>query len=233
MLIRRSYIFFPLHLRFKMIEFAEQKMSASLPKPLALSNVAIRMLFQSGTSSSVLFEDTISTSASSSSSSSSSNNSYKALMSVVGGVLYLDLAEFPELPKTVDTWTIRQSKIILSIVIFDLYIFATHIILVLSPSGGLKRLAYPFKKLVTDQADDDETNADAAITWPTLVTYHIPPETFLNPSNATVRYYNDETKSWEDDNITDVEIDQGRSHEMKGFAERSRGSPIFLLSLYY
>ncbi|KAJ3130161.1 triosephosphate isomerase [Nowakowskiella sp. JEL0407] len=78
--------------RYKSVEFNEQKnMCISLPKPLALANVGIRMIHQSSLSSNILFE----------------NQSYSNY-TAIGGVLYLDLFEMAELSRQVETWTIRQ-----------------------------------------------------------------------------------------------------------------------------
>ncbi|KAJ3086489.1 Protein casc1 [Quaeritorhiza haematococci] len=154
--------------RFKMIEFNEIEMSASLPKPLALSNVAIRMLYETSPTVSMLFP--------------SEQNTKKLHMSIVGGVLFCDLVELPEVPKTVDAWTIRP---------------------VLSPDGQLKRITYPFKKPVAEE--EQETAADPTV-WPTVVTFKIPPGIFIDKASATIMYYDEETKSWETDNIADVEI---------------------------
>lgn len=83
--------------RFKIIDFPDIKVSASLPKPLALSNVAVRMLINSNNGISTIYEEP--------------HLDSKLHMSPVGGVLLLDLVELPDLPKAIDSWTIRQSKI--------------------------------------------------------------------------------------------------------------------------
>lgn len=78
--------------RHKNIEFPGHTLSTSLPKPLALANVAIVMLLQTGTTAAVKFDEVTKT----------------TRMAVVGGVLHLELVEMPDPPKTVDKWTVRQ-----------------------------------------------------------------------------------------------------------------------------
>jgi cancer susceptibility candidate protein 1 len=82
---------YTIHNRFKAIEFPELGMSTGLPKPLALANVAIRMLHKSDPTCGVLYE-----------------KQSKSKLNIIGGVLYFDLVELPEAPKKVDSWTIRQ-----------------------------------------------------------------------------------------------------------------------------
>ncbi|KAJ3188063.1 hypothetical protein HK101_009233 [Irineochytrium annulatum] len=80
--------------RHKNIDFSNVNLSMTLPKPIALANVAVRMLYQTGLSASapyILQEG--------------SKN-----LSIVGGVLSFDLFEMPEPPKTFDKWIIRQSS---------------------------------------------------------------------------------------------------------------------------
>jgi hypothetical protein len=84
--------------RFKIIDFPEIRMSASLPKPLALSNVGIRMLQISNSGISTIYEEP--------------HLESKLHMSCVGGIILLDLVEFPELPRSIESWTIRQSKLL-------------------------------------------------------------------------------------------------------------------------
>lgn len=79
--------------RHKIIDFAECKMQCSLPKPLVLSNVAIRMLYSSGPNSVIPYEE---------------QRGQK--MAIIGGVLDFDLIDLPDLPKIVEPWIIRTSK---------------------------------------------------------------------------------------------------------------------------
>ncbi|KAJ3224433.1 Protein casc1 [Clydaea vesicula] len=160
--------------RFKVIEFTDQNMSASLPKPLALSSVGIRMLYQLDSTVNTIYQENL--------------IEGKLHMSPVCGILLLDIVEFPELPKIVDNWNIRQ---------------------ILSPNGKLKKLAYPFKKVVAEEEATDEKEEEAidSISWPTLVSYQIQENCFIDKNSAKVMYFKEETKSWEDDNISDVEID--------------------------
>ncbi|RKO87557.1 hypothetical protein BDK51DRAFT_27374, partial [Blyttiomyces helicus] len=160
--------------RFKTIDFDAVSMSSSLPKPLALASVAIRMLYESGNTVGVSFEEQEGIS-----------------MSPVDGVLFLDLVEMPDPPKTVDAWTIRP---------------------VLSATGRLKRLGYPFKKPVTENADEGHEAAMDASAWPMIVSYSIMPGSFVRQDLSTVRWWNVEQKIWDSEGISDVEInsDTGR-----------------------
>ncbi|KAJ3294999.1 Protein casc1 [Borealophlyctis nickersoniae] len=182
--------------RYKTIEFPHHSMSSSLPKPLALASVAIRMLYQSGHTAAAPFEHV----------------QTGQHMSVVGGVLFFDLVEMPDPPKSVDNWTIRQ---------------------ILSPTGTLRRLTYPFKKPPTETNDEDTDMSSSPATalppgttpvtasvsvggggaggdtavWPMTVTFSTGPGTFIRTQAATVKWWNEETKGWDADGIEGVEID--------------------------
>jgi hypothetical protein len=71
-------------------------MMCSVPKPIALDNVAIRMLFDISTTGLIPFEI------------QKGDNQY----SVIGGVISLDLIELPESPKTINSWLIRPCNFI-------------------------------------------------------------------------------------------------------------------------
>nr|KAJ3420075.1 hypothetical protein HK105_006145 [Polyrhizophydium stewartii] len=156
--------------RHKNIEFPQLNMSASLPKPLVLSNVTIRMLYMTGANCGVPFEV----------------QEGEGHRSFVGGVLMLDLAEMPDPPKIVDNWTIRQ---------------------ILSPSGELKRLDYPFKKAAAEVAEEENENSNDAHMWSTLISFPIPSHIFLDSDSVKVMYWNAEQKMWDDEGITDDDID--------------------------
>lgn len=83
--------------RFKVIEFEKERMSASLPKALALSNVAIRMIYESNAKFATLYEEP--------------HFRSRVHMRAIGGVLFLDLVELPEMPKSIENWTIRPSML--------------------------------------------------------------------------------------------------------------------------
>ncbi|KAI8812586.1 hypothetical protein BJ742DRAFT_792944 [Cladochytrium replicatum] len=153
--------------RFKMIEFNEINISASLPKPLVLANAAIRVLFQTSPTAAFPFEA----------------QSEGIHLSVVGGVMHLDLLELPELPKQLDSWTIRQ---------------------LLSPTGQLKKLSYPFKKLEAEAAEEEAESPTSA--WPTQVIFTLPRGLRIG-QRATVCYWAEDFKCWANDEIRDIEID--------------------------
>ncbi|KAJ3275655.1 Protein casc1 [Terramyces sp. JEL0728] len=77
--------------RHKFIDFPEITMSFSLPKPLALDNVGIRMLFKSGDGSAASYEST----------------NGGPSVAIIGGALLFDLVELPEAARKIDSWTIR------------------------------------------------------------------------------------------------------------------------------
>ncbi len=67
--------------------------SMSIPKPLSLANVGVRIQLESGPDAAVEFED----------------QGTESHMTVVGCVIHLNLFELPEMAKIVDKWTIRPS----------------------------------------------------------------------------------------------------------------------------
>ncbi|KAJ3414590.1 Protein casc1 [Chytridiales sp. JEL 0842] len=162
--------------RHKTIEYTNVNLSMTLPKPISLANVSIRMLYESGPTASAPY----------------SAQETDRHMSVVGGVLFLDMFEMPEPAKTCESWVIRQ---------------------ILSPTGKLKSVTYPFKKPVTDAAEEEEKEVVADINiWPAQVTYDIFPSCFIHRETAKVMCWNEAEKRWSEDNIGDVEIniDQGQ-----------------------
>ncbi|KAJ3114581.1 Protein casc1 [Phlyctochytrium bullatum] len=155
--------------RHKAIEFNDINMTMTLPKPIALANVSIRMLYETSMSASLPFQE----------------QEGPVHLTPVGGMLFFDLFEMPDPPKTFDKWIIRQ---------------------ILSPAGKLKPIAYPFKKTVTEQADDEEEGAADTNIWPTLVTYEIPPSAFIHRDSAKVMAWQESERMWVEENIGDVEI---------------------------
>ncbi|KAJ3332244.1 hypothetical protein HDU76_000835 [Blyttiomyces sp. JEL0837] len=153
----------------KTIEYTNINLSMSLPKPISLANVSIRMLYEYGMTATAPYfvQDT------------------KKHMSVVGGVLYLGLCEMPDAPKNLDTWVIRQ---------------------ILSPTGKLKDITYPFKKTVTEAAEEEKEGVADVNIWPAQVCYEIFPQCFIHKESAKVMYWDESLKSWSEENIGDVEI---------------------------
>ena len=78
--------------RYKSIDLPDAHISISIPKPFSLANVAVRVILDNGANAASNFEE-------------QETDQY---MSVVGGVLHLDLLELPELAKNVDKWVIRS-----------------------------------------------------------------------------------------------------------------------------
>lgn len=81
------------NLRVKAVDFNANNMTFTIPKPIALANVAIRMIYESVSTASAMFED----------------QDGDVHRSIVGGVLHLDLVELPDSVKIVDKWAIRPS----------------------------------------------------------------------------------------------------------------------------
>ncbi|KXS20871.1 hypothetical protein M427DRAFT_347405 [Gonapodya prolifera JEL478] len=79
--------------RHKVLDFSELSIAATLPKPITLSNVAIRFLQETSGTVAPSFD---------------LRQNPGQHWSVIGGVLNLDLVELPENPHAVENWTIRQ-----------------------------------------------------------------------------------------------------------------------------
>ncbi|KAJ3150288.1 Protein casc1 [Geranomyces michiganensis] len=173
--------------RHKVIEFGDLHMSTSLPKPLVLGNVSIRMLLESSFTATADFED-------------QAVVGKRPPMSVIGGVLNLDLIEMPDLPKTVDAWTIRP---------------------MLAHEGKITTIPYPFKK---PPADEDEAlpeedgggggggggsgGPEDGSVWSMQVSFPIEPGCLLHEGATTVRWWNAAEKIWDDEGVSDVEINK-------------------------
>ncbi|KAJ3036991.1 Protein casc1, partial [Rhizoclosmatium hyalinum] len=111
-------------------------------------------------------------------------------MSVIGGVLFLDLFEMPEAPKIMSTMAIRQ---------------------ILAPDGKLRYIQYPFKKTVTEAAEEEEDKeglADVNV-WPAQISYEIFPECYIHKESAKMMSWDDIEMCWSDENVGDVEINIG------------------------
>ncbi|KAJ3024760.1 UNVERIFIED_CONTAM: Protein casc1 [Siphonaria sp. JEL0065] len=157
--------------RHKTIEYSNIKLAMTLPKPISLASVAIRMLYESGFTASAPFfyQDT------------------DQHMSVIGGVLFLDIFEMPEAPKVMSSMAIRQ---------------------ILSPDGKLKYIQYPFKKTVTEAAEEegDKDGLTDLNVWPAQISYDIFPDCFIHKESAKMMSWDDEQMCWSDENVGDVEI---------------------------
>lgn len=75
----------------------------------------------------------------------------------------------------------------------------------MSPSGLLKRLAYPFKQTAQEISDGEKNNENNESVWPTNCTFHINPNSFIQPS-AQVMWWDHEESTWRRDGISDDEI---------------------------
>ncbi|KAJ3106096.1 hypothetical protein HK100_003786 [Physocladia obscura] len=161
--------------RHKTIEFSNIKLAMSLPKPISLASVSIRMLYEYGQTVFAPFY----------------YQEAEQHMSVVGGVLFLDLFEMPEAPRILGSMIIRQ---------------------ILCPDGKLKRIQYPFKKSLTEAAEEEEEGGEATADtniWPAHIAYEIFPECFIHKDSAKVMAWDENNKCWSEENIGDVEINIG------------------------
>ena len=167
--------------RYKSIDITDAHISLSIPKPLSLANVAVRVMFEHGCDALTQFEI----------------QETDCHMSVVGGVLFLDLVELPDLAKVVDKWTIRP---------------------ILSTEYGLKRLPYPFKKISMDPGEEENKTEESTSTtgqdifsWTSLIHFHLPRHCVVDKRSAKVMFWNSELKTWDDENITETDYDAGMS----------------------
>ena len=163
--------------RHKLIEFNDLNMSFTLPKPLSLSAVAIRMSFNASPNCGVAFE----------------NQASGPRMAYVGGILYFDLMELPDLPKQVDEWTMRT---------------------IASPSGAIRHVDYPFAKISAEAADEEGNNVQDDTIWPTTVSFQIPPGCSIHQESAQIMWWDASQGNWRKEGITDDEID-GESGKIK------------------
>ncbi|KAG5463404.1 MAG: hypothetical protein BJ554DRAFT_7855, partial [Olpidium bornovanus] len=213
--------------RHKSIDFADLKMSTGLSKPLALANVAIVMLMQMGACAAAEYDQYIDSTST----------------AVVGGVLNLMLAEMPEVPKTVDKWTIRQRTVPATPVMRWAWFWSVRLeyraapteirrfralranpfsVAVLTPTSHLKRIEYPFPRQATDPAEEDTDDATWAAQWPTQITHALPKGVFLHPDSVTVKYWSAENKRWQDDGVEDNIATPRQSHQL---TSTSPGAP--------
>ncbi|TPX39408.1 hypothetical protein SeLEV6574_g07233 [Synchytrium endobioticum] len=152
--------------RHKALEFTNEGINIALPKALVLTGVGIRLLHETGPTATCQFRD-----------------ASKPFMSIVGGILHLDLVELPEWPANSTKWVIRK---------------------ILSPNyQGLRRISYPFP-IDPAEASVDGEDADVDL----IITLKLP---FTVP-NATLMNWDAETNSWTSDGIRDVvfEPEQGQ-----------------------
>ena len=71
-------------------------------------------------------------------------------------------------------------------------------------------MTYPFKKPPTiDPAEEEAEGGADATAWPLQLTYTTVPNSFVRKEAATVKWWNEETKGWDDEGISGVEIDGG------------------------
>ncbi|KAJ1568700.1 hypothetical protein HK405_014908, partial [Cladochytrium tenue] len=155
----------------KNVEYPNVPFTISLPKSISLASVAIRMLFVYGPTCAEPF----------------AIQQAGPSMSVVGGVLYLDLYEMPEPPRMAGSWTIRQ---------------------ILSPNGRPRQVEYPFKKASEDAAEEEDGEAAADLNiWPAQVGYRIFPRCFVHKDSARVMAWDSTACRWSEEDVGDVEID--------------------------
>ncbi|KAJ3364692.1 hypothetical protein GGF32_001331 [Allomyces javanicus] len=142
----------------------------TLPKALTLANVAICLVHdRSGLTLNDLYLQ--------------QTSARKQI--VMSGCLDFSLLELPELPKTVDFWTIRP---------------------LLSNNLSVKHVEYPFARGNGDMAAPEQEGGredDASI----FVSFSVGLGLHLHPL-ATVKWWCAETCTWNSDGITDVEIDR-------------------------
>lgn len=159
--------------RHKVVDFADCGMMCTVPKPLGLDNVAIRMILDTSIYSTLPYE----------------NIKVDSHVSIIGGVISLDLMELPDGPKKINSWTIRSC-----ILLFNQ---------VLSPNGMIKSLPYP--NIIKQEKDEEEV--DSAV-WATQITYIIEPLAFIDRS-AKIVFWDKTNQIWSNNDIKDEEFDRG------------------------
>ncbi|KAJ3181987.1 Protein casc1 [Geranomyces variabilis] len=171
--------------RHKVIDFADLRMSTSLPKPLVLGNVSIRMLLESGFTATAEYED-------------QAVVGKKPPMSVIGGVLNFDLIEMPDPPKTVAAWTIRPMLAREGKIITIAYPFK-------KPPAEDEDEALPDEDGGGGGGSGGGGPDDGSV-WSMHVAFPIEPGCLLHEGAATVRWWNAAEKIWDDEGVSDVEI---------------------------
>ncbi|TPX30312.1 hypothetical protein SmJEL517_g06103 [Synchytrium microbalum] len=147
--------------RHKTIDFVEQGIHISLPKALVLAGVGMRLLYETGSTAACRFKDTV-----------------RTHLTVIGGVLHMDLVELPEWPTKSERWTLRK---------------------ILTPQNKyLRRVSYPFTVDPAETVPEGE-DSDVDVT----VTLKLSP-TIASLQNATIMNWNSETNAWTSDGIRDV-----------------------------
>ena len=155
--------------RCKDVEFAQVNMSFTIPNQLSLAHVSVRMLNVTDQNISVLYQPV-------------NEIPHQA---IVGGVLYFNLLDLPDLPKNIGEWTIRTIS---------------------SADGCVKQLVYPFKNSAIDSVDEaKEPTNDSS--WQISVSYQIPPHCYIHPSSVQVAQWNLSMSKWDNSGISDNEID--------------------------
>ncbi|KAI9222217.1 hypothetical protein BC828DRAFT_37404 [Blastocladiella britannica] len=200
----------------------------TLPKSLTLANVAIRVIHDRSFASLTDF-------ALQHAAGTRTPATQHQRHTVLDGVLHFSLLELPELPKTVDFWTIRQ---------------------LMASDLSVREVSYPFPRGEEEGGGDGEEGnggdgegppksadgsggsggatssqggggGDSSLNSSMagkdddamLISYTIGAGLFLNPV-ATVKWWSSETQTWRSEGVSDVEID------------RTKGSVMFKSSMF-
>jgi len=153
--------------RYKTLEFNNKRQCITIPKPIIMESIAIRIMYREELPEIQLYK-----------------SSSKEQLSIVGGILFLDLLELPEQKIESNQWMLQP---------------------VLSNDGIVKRVNYEIAPPEDTEIIDENMNSSLQAQWSIEVSYFIPPECKILDT-ATIMQWDPEKKNWDNDGVTDVVI---------------------------
>lgn len=169
--------------RFKTVEFDNGKIALQIPKPISLASLTIRVLYDTSRSVIHQFE--------------TDHGVINSDKRVLGGVLFLDLFEIPESPKSGNGWTMRQMTEIEQFVSID----------------------YPFLKNGSLKGDSDDQNnssssealsdKDSNLVYQIGIKIPVKPGTYVDVKSLQALCWDSKSKKWIADGFSDVSFDDG------------------------
>jgi hypothetical protein len=100
-------------------------------------------------------------------------------LSILGGVLYLDLFELPPLAKKSGAWQICEKM------------------------ATIKTVPYPFEQSQAAAAEEEQVTMTQ---WPATIQFQLPANMNIIKENARIVWWNQEAHQWSSDGIDDVDI---------------------------
>jgi hypothetical protein len=153
--------------RYKTLEFNDKRQCITIPKPIIMESIAIRIIYREELPEIQLYK-----------------SETKDQLSVIGGILFLDLLELPEQKIESNQWMLQP---------------------VLSNDGIIKRVNYEIIPPEDTEIIDEDMNSSLQAQWSIEVSYYIPPECKILDT-ATVMQWDPEKKVWDNDGVSDVAI---------------------------